>query len=355
MKRRGRLFGRLTGTVLTLSVVFLIAVLFLLIFSPDRSESLYYFFAGPFLNSLSVGNMLNSFTLLTFSGLAITIAFKADVFNLGGEGQIYTGAICATAVLLFLPPVNSFTGILIASLAAAMAGGILAAISGILKAKWDVDELISSFLLSGGIIHIIDYLITGPMADRNSYLLTTETIDESYHLTALLVPSNLNSSLFGALAAVAVITFLLYFTKQGYELRISGMNREFAHYGGLNTRFYIVIPLFLSGAILGLAGSSAVLGVHHGTIKGFYSGIGWNGIAVALIAGTNPLAVVPSAFVFAYLNQAADSAMLKADFPFELGGLIQAIVFLLISSRLLAERAGKLAHYISRLKTGAGK
>jgi len=100
------------------------------------------------------------------------------------------------------------------------------------------------------------------------------------------------------------------------------------------------VPMVISGALLGLAGSSAVLGIHHATIKGFYSGIGWNGIAVALIAGTNPIAVIPSAFIFAYLNQAADTAMLKADFPFELGGLIQAIVFLLISSKLISERTG---------------
>lgn len=350
MKRRGRLFGRFAGTIMTLSLVLLIAVAILLLFSPDRSKSLYYFFAGPFLNSLSIGNMLNSFTLLTFSGLAITVAFKADVFNLGGEGQIYTGAICATAVLLHFPAVNSFSGILMASFAAALSGGLLAGLSGYLKAKWDVDELISSFLFSGGIIHIIDYLITGPMADRDSYLLTTGTVDEKFHLTALLPPSNLNSSIYGAMAAVALITFLLYFTKQGYELRISGMNREFAHYGGLNTKIYIIAPLFLSGAILGLAGSSAVLGIHHSTIKGFYTGIGWNGIAVALIAGTNPLAVIPSAFIFAYLNQAADTAMLKADFPFELGGLIQAIVFLLISSRLLAEKADRFAAVLRRFK-----
>jgi len=342
LKRTNRLFGHFTGTVLTLSAVLLIAVVFLLIFSPDKSESIYYFFAGPFLNSLSIGNMLSSFTLLVFSGLAITVSFRADVFNLGGEGQIYTGAIAATAVLVYIPGLNSVTGIILASLAAAAAGGIMAGISGILKNRWNVDELISSFLLSNAVIHIIDYLITGPLWDRNSYLLTTKVIDEKYHLMQFLRPSDLNSGIFGALIAVALISFLLFYTKQGYELRICGMNREFAHYGGLNTAFYITVPMIISGALLGLAGSSAIMGIHHATIKGFYSGIGWNGIAVALIAGTNPIAVIPSAFIFSYLNQASETAMLKADFPFELGGLIQAVVFLLISSKFLGNKADSL-------------
>ena len=339
MRKNNKLFGHFTGTVLTLSAALIIAVTFLLIFSPDKSESIYYFFIGPFLNSLSIGNMLSSFTLLTFSGLAITVAFKADVFNLGGEGQIYAGAIAATSVLVYFPGLNSISGFIFATLSAALAGGIMAGISGFLKNRWNVDELISSFLLSNGFIHVIDYLITGPMGDKNSYLITTKIINEKFHLMQFIRPSNLNSSLIGALLAVMIISFLLFYTKQGYELRICGMNREFAHYGGLNTAFYITFPMVISGALLGLVGSSAVLGIHHATIKGFYSGIGWNGIAVALIAGTNPLAVIPSAFVFAYLNQAADTAMLKANFPFELGGLIQAIVFLLISSKLITAKA----------------
>ena len=350
MKKTNRILGHFTGTVLTLIVTIIFAFLFLLLFSHDKSESIYYFFIGPFLNSLSIGNILNSFALLTFSGLAITVAFKADVFNLGGEGQIYTGAIAATAVLVYFPQMNGVSGFLIASIAAAIAGGVLAGISGFLKNRWKVDELISSFLLSNAVIHIIDYLITGPMRDKNSYLLTTKVIDEKFHLLQLIQPSNLNSSIFGALIAVLLISFLIFYTKQGYELRICGMNREFAHYGGLNTAFYITAPLVISGALLGLAGSSAVLGVHHATIKGFYSGIGWNGIAVALIAGTNPLAVIPSAFIFAYLNQAADTAMLKADFPFELGGFIQAIVFLLISSKLISDKADTLFVFLKRKK-----
>ncbi|MBB6482188.1 ABC transporter permease [Spirochaeta isovalerica] len=354
MRGRHRLFGRFAGTMITLIAVFLTAVLFLLVFSNDKGESLYYFFAGPFLTSLSIGNMLSSFTLLTFSGLAITVAFRADVFNLGGEGQIYIGALAATFFLLRFPAMGGEWGILMATGTAALAGGILAGLSGWLKARWNVDELISSFLLSGGIIHVIDYLITGPLSDRNSYLLTTGTVGEAFWLTRLMPPSNLNSSFFGALFAVAAMALFLYYTKQGYELRICGMNREFAYYGGLNTSLYIILPMFLSGAVMGLVGSSAVLGIHHSTIKGFYSGIGWNGIAVALIAGTNPLAVIPSAFVFAFLNQAASTAMMRADFPFELGGLIQAVVFLFISSKILAEKAESILSFIKE-KKGAGK
>ncbi|MCK5643207.1 MAG: ABC transporter permease, partial [Gammaproteobacteria bacterium] len=298
MIRSNKLPGHFTGTVLTLSTAIFTAILFLVIFSTDKSESIYYFFIGPFLNSLSIGNMLSSFTLLTFSGLAITVAFKADVFNLGGEGQIYSGAIAATAVLVYFPAINSIPGFFLASLAAAAAGGLLAGISGVLKNRWKVDELISSFLLSNALIHIIDYLITGPMNYKNSYLLTTETIDRKFHLLQMLKPSNLNITIFGAIAAVLVVTFLLFYTKHGYELRICGMNREFAHYGGLNTAFYVTVPMIISGALLGLTGSSAILGIHHSCIKGFYSGIGWNGIAIALIAGTNPAAVIPSALIF---------------------------------------------------------
>ncbi len=136
--------------------------------------------------------MLNTAGQLITASLGVTLVFKTGMFNLGGEGQIYTGAFTAAAVSIFLADFNSPLMIIIILASAAAAGACAGFISGYLKNKWDTNELISSFLLSSALIHIINYFITGSMADENSYLITTKAVSESFRLKQLLPPSKLN-------------------------------------------------------------------------------------------------------------------------------------------------------------------
>lgn len=313
----------------------IIAIVLIFLLSNDPSRTIYYFFIGPFTNRYYLGNLLNSAIPLVFSGLGIAVAFSSSAFNLGGEGQVYAGALVTTAVCLALPNANGLAGGIAAIIAGTAVGGILAGISGYFKMKWNADLLISSFLISAAAVLIVNFFITGPMDDPASSLLSTPKIADQYRLLRIFKPSKLDISiLFALLAAVAVYSFM-YHTRRGYEMRMCGLNPEFARYGGVNTKTYLVLPMVLSGALHGLGGGLVVTGTHHMALKEFTFGVGWNGIAVALIAKNHPLGVIPAALFFAYLEAGAKAAMLHSDVTFEIASIIQSVIFYLVTAQAI--------------------
>ncbi|MDR2965935.1 MAG: ABC transporter permease [Treponema sp.] len=313
-----------------------ITVLFVLVLflSDEPLEALYYFFIGPFRSINSFGNMLNAAIPLIFGGLGISIAMKAGHLNLGGEGQVYLGAFVTTAVCLSLSGFGAF-GSIIAVIIGMSASAAMAAVSGICKAKWNTTELITSFLLSAAIILIVNYLVSGPFLDPDTSLISTKKIAENMRLPLILKPSVLSAGLLIALAAGLLVHFFLLRSKIGYELRMTGNNELFARYGGINVKINTVISLAISGGFYGLAGSIAVLGTHHAVIKEFSTGLGWNALAVALIANFYPIGVIPAAVFFAWISAGARISMQNTGLTSEVALIVQAVVFLLSTSLLL--------------------
>lgn len=338
--RRTDLFAGAVGLGLTLGTALAVAVALILLLSRAPLATIYHFFVGPFANRYSFGNMLNAAVPLVFTGLGMCLAFRSSVFNLGGEGQLYAGALAATVVMLALPSARGWLGGPAAAAAAMLTGGLLASLSGLCKARWGTDELISSFLVSAAVVYVVNYVITGPLDDPANNLLATYAVGEQYWLRGLFPPSRLNASAFVALAASLAAQFLLYRTHAGYQMRMCGLNREFSRYGGINVSAYVVLPMLLSGALHGVAGCLSVMGTHHAALKEFSAGMGWNGIAVALIARSHPLAVLPAAVFFAYLDAGAKAAMLHSDVTFEIAAVVQSVIFYLVTAQAIYRRAG---------------
>jgi len=334
-KKNSELFVNTIGLLITLGIAFFLVIILIFIFSDEPGKTIYYFLIGPFINKYYFGNMLNSAIPLIFTGLGIAVAFRASMFNLGGEGQVYAGGLAATVVCLALPFAGAPVGIFLALLSAILVGGVIGGLSGFFKMKWDTDELISSFLLSAALILIINYFITGILNDPNSNLLTTPPISNKFFFLNIFPPSRLDISIIFALLTAVLVFFFIFYSKWGYEMRMCGLNREFSRYGGINTARYMVIPMLLSGGLHGLAGSISILGTYHMCLKGFSGGMGWNGIAVALIARNNPLAVIPAAIFFAYLEAGAKAAMLHSDITFEIAAVVQSTIFYLITAQAL--------------------
>ncbi|MDR1319730.1 MAG: ABC transporter permease, partial [Treponema sp.] len=280
------------------ALLVLVVLAFLLSKTPGRT--LRFFFLGPFRNLYNFGNMLNSAIPLAFGGLGVSIAMKGGHFNLGGEGQIYAGAFTATVCALVLAPLGIFGGVL-ALFAGACFAGAAAGFSGFCKARWNTSELITTFLVSNILTLIVNYLVNGPFHDPETNLQSTKKIAAALRLPLILPPSNLSAAVFAALAAVVLTQFFLGRTRPGYEIRMAGANETFARYGGINTALNTVLAMFLSGALYGLAGGLAVFGTYYGTVKEFSSGLGWNGLAVALIARFYPPAVIPAALFFSWI------------------------------------------------------
>lgn len=322
------------ATAVALVTALLLSVVMLALASPEPGAALRAFFISPLSQTYALGNMLNVASLLILTALGVTVAFRGGTFNLGGEGQLYASALATTVVLLRIPELGGLGGILVGAVTGMVTGGVIAGVSGLLKAVWDTDELITSFLLSSGLIPIVDYLIVGPLRDETSNLLITPEIAEQFRLPKLLRPSHLNLTALIAVLLAGLLFFLLYRTLTGYELRMNGLNRRFARYGGVAVGGYTTGAMAVSGMLHGLAGALLVVGTYHASISGFAGGLGWNGIAVALIGRTHPLGVIPGALVFAYLDAGARSAMYETAFTFELGMVVQAVIFFLITAQI---------------------
>lgn len=315
-----------------------IALLFLLSATPLHAIRL--FFIGPFSSLYNFGNMLGSSMVLIMAGIASSTALKSGSFNLGGEGQIYAGGLAAALTAIALGP--SFPGglgIAIGILAAAAASGIIGGISGWCKMKWGTNEMISSFLLSGAVTLVIDYLITGPFMDPQANLLTTSKIPQSMWLSRILKPSSLSSAIIVAIAAAAAVHIWVFETKSGFKLRMMGQSYRFAVYSGFNTKLLTWLPMFISGALHGAGGALAVFGTYHACLKGFHSGMGWNGLAVALLAGYNPLFVIPAAVFYSWIESGARLAMQSSDVSSQIASIIQATLFFFITCRFHTAKA----------------
>ena len=322
------------GAVFIPLIALLALVALAFIFSKTPGRTLFFFFAGPFRTVYHFGNMLHSAVPLIIGALGVSIAMKAGSLNLGGEGQIYAGAFTATAAALALEHLGPPGGIIALLAGATLAGGA-AALSGICKARWKASELITTFLLSNALVLIVNYLVNGPFLDPETSLQSTRKIAPGLRLPLILPPSNLSAALFIAFAAVAAGWVFLYRTKRGYELRMAGANEIFARYGGINTSMNTVLAMFASGALYGLSGGLAVFGTYYATVKEFSAGLGWNGLAVALIAQFNPLAIIPAAVFFAWINAGARIAMQNSDITFEVASIVQSVIFFLATSAAL--------------------
>jgi simple sugar transport system permease protein len=315
-----------------ISVLFIFALAFM--FSRTPGRTLFFFFFGPFRNIYSFGNMVNSAIPLMLGGLGVSVAMKTGNLNLGGEGQIYAGAFTATVTALALAHwgfIGGLIAILVGMAVAGMAGGL----SGACKAWWNTNELITTFLVSNILLRVVNYLVNGPFLDPQTNLQATRKIDAALRLPRILPPSNLSAALFIALAVLCVTHIFLYRTKRGYEFRMAGANEIFARYGGINTKLNIILAMFLSGAMYGLAGGLAVFGTYYGTVKDFSEGLGWNGLAVALIARFYPPAIIPASLFFAWIGSGARIAMQNSEITFETAFIVQAVIFFLATSASL--------------------
>lgn len=309
-------------------------VIFLL--SEKPGKALLWLFTGVFRSRLAFGNFLETAARLGIAGMAASLAFRSGLFNLGGEGQALCGGLTAAAMALLFPNLPGFWAIMLAPAAGIVAGGAMGGISGILKTRWNVDELISSFLIAAAVLPIAQVLLTGVMKDADSYLIAAPPLSEAYRLKSWLVPSRLGIVTVWSLLLNFTGVMFLYYTRRGYEWRLRGANELFARYGGIRTGRIAVNAMILSGSLFGLAGTAALLDSGQ-AVQGFSSGLGWNGLAVALIAGSRPEFVLPAALAYAWLEAGAEAAMLHSGLSFALSGLIQAMVLLLITAKVVRD------------------
>ena len=287
---------------------------------------------------------------LLLVGVGICIAFRANVINIGGEGQMVMGALLATAVALAFPNFPSFMLIPMVLMAGAIGGAFWGAIAGALKAYFNVSEILSTIMLNIVAVQFMNFLLRGPMIDpaeieRGTGIPQTMRLSENADLPILMEGMRMHLGVLVALLVAVGAYFLLWRTAIGFRIRSVGYNPDASRYAGISVPKNVTSALAFSGAMAGIAGAILVFGseshrmVTDGGSTGFTGSAGFNGIVVALLAGLHPLWSVPSALLFGGMLVGANALQRAAQVPsaliIALNGLI--VVFV-VSSEYFKQR-----------------
>jgi ABC-type uncharacterized transport system permease subunit len=287
---------------------------------------------------------------LVLVGVGITIAFRANVLNIGGEGQMVAGALTATVTALSVPNLPRPLMIPVVLLAGAVGGGVWGAIPGSLKAYLNVNEILSTIMLNIVAVQIMNYLLAGPLRDEKQSAVfasipQTERLSRNADLPILIGNTRLHAGVIVAVLAAVLVYVLLWRTTFGFRLRAVGLSREASGYAGMPVRRTITLALALSGAMAGLAGAVLVIGseshrmVTDGTATGFTGAAGFNGIVAALFGGLHPLWTILSGFIFGGLLVGGNAVQRAVQVPSALiVGLNGLVVVFVVSTEFIRRR-----------------
>jgi simple sugar transport system permease protein len=270
-------------------------------------------------------------TPFILAGLAVALGFKCGLFNIGAEGQFLMGAL-ASAWIGYTFELPWYIHLPLAILGGALAGAFWAAIPGYLKAITGAHEVVNTIMMNYVAYRLSDWLLNGPMK-ATGYRPVTPVIQDSATLPRFFPdPTRLNMGFILALAAAALVYWLLYKTTIGFEIRAVGTNPNAAKYAGMNVTRNFILVMVMSGALAGLAGATQVLGVDHWVGQGFSAGYGFDSIAIALLGNSNPLGVVLSALLFGTLRSGATRMQSMAGIPIDIVSVIQGLVIVFVAA-----------------------
>ena len=266
------------------------------------------------------------------TGLAVALGFRAGLFNIGAEGQYVIGGLCAVIVGYQVTGLPAYIHLPLAIIVGALAGGLWAAIPGLLKAWTGAHEVINTIMMNWIAFRLTEYLLREPLEKVQGTHRTPDILATAELPRFFPHPIRLHAGLIIAVAAAIFVYWFLWKTTWGFEMRTVGANPDAARYGGISIRRDIVLAMFISGTLAGLAGVSESLGVTHNMTLGFQAGYGFDSIALALLGGSHPLGVVLASLLFGVLRAGGTRMMSVAAIPLEITSILQAMVIIFIAA-----------------------
>ena len=282
-------------------------------------------------------------TPLLLVGLGICIAFRANVINIGGEGQIILGALMATWFPLTF---NTWPGALLIPatlIVGFLAGAAWGFVPGILKARLNVNEILSTIMMNSIAQQLMNMLLRGPLMDpagiaAGTFLAQSARLPQQVWLPRLVPQTLLHAGAILAVVLAVVVYIFLWRTTIGYRIRAVGLNPQASRYSGINVPFYQALAMTLAGGFAGLAGAIEVMGVQHRLLDGITSGYGFTGIVAALLGSLHPLGLIPASILFGGLLVGAAQMQRAVQVPSSLITAILGLVVLFVSGSALWSR-----------------
>jgi general nucleoside transport system permease protein len=292
----------------------------------------------PNLNAI-VGTLVASAPLV-LGGLSVAFGFKAGLFNIGAQGQFLLGAIGCVVAGVAVSGQPSFIAIPVAVAGGLIAGGFWGFIPGILKALSGAHEVVTTIMLNYVAISLFAAIVAGPLAVAGAPSPITPDVGNAAY--PVLIGRNGHLGLLVALAMVGLVSWLLYRTTFGFEVRTTGANPEAARYAGMRPRTLIVVTMTICGALAGLAGTGDVLGVQHHVTSSYGTTVGFDSIAVALLGRSSPVGVLFAALLFGAMRSGAQLMQISAGIPAQLVDVLQATILLFLVATPVLQRVFRI-------------
>lgn len=296
--------------LIAVGAAFLVGSVFVLLIGDDPIETYRLLIGSALWWPDGIGYTLFLATPLIFTGLAVAVAFRAGLLNIGAEGQLYVAAFATAWAGIVFANLPAAVLVPICFVAAIAAGAVWGAIPGLLKARFGSHEVINTIMMNFIAVALVSYLTQYHYRTPGDPILQTAPISPNAYLARFgqVIPGfpqriPLNLAFVLALVACALVYVFLWRTKWGYEIRATGSNPSAAEYGGISVRRQVVVAMAISGGLAGMVGINEVLGYRHRYYDGFSDSYGFTGIAVALLGRNHPGGVIFAALLFAVLTR----------------------------------------------------
>jgi ABC-type uncharacterized transport system permease subunit len=277
---------------------------------------------------------------LILGGLGVAFALQAGLLNVGTEGQIYAGAIGATIIGIIPLPIPGWLHITLAFLAAMVAGGIWGLVPGYLKAYRGISEVVITLMMNYVAIYLTSYLVhePQPLAEKGAFYPESPMVVPGAQLPILIPGTSLHIGIILGIVLCVCIYLLLRFTSFGFRIRLMGANPEAARYAGVKINRQIFMVLVIGSVMGGLAGAGEVLGLKLRLFDAFVNGVGYQGVAVALLANGNPLGVILAGLFFGALKAGASKMQITVGISTSMATIIQALCVMFVIGLGFGER-----------------
>jgi len=296
---------------------------------------------GSFGSPRAIGETMLRATPLLFTGLAVAYGFKAGLFNIGAEGQLFMGGLVAAYLGVVMGGVSLWINIPVILLAGMAAGAAWAFIPALLKARVGAHEVITTMMFTFIARYFVSYLVSGPLRAEGAVAQTVRIAESAvlpklHDLLGTAPIGRAHAGFIVGLVLAVVMWLVLRYTTLGYENRAVGFNPVAAETGGISVSATMIKALCISGALAALAGVTEVLGLHYRLFDQFSAGFGFTGIAVALLAKNHPIGVIPAAILFGALSAGAGTMQLEAEVPQKVIFIIQALIIFFVAAEAIA-------------------
>jgi ABC-type uncharacterized transport system permease subunit len=293
--------------------------------------------SGIFGTPYDFGETMQRMTPLIFSGLAVAFAFRTGLLNIGVEGQLIVGWFTSVLVGIVIEA-PMIIHLPLALLAGALAGALWGFVPGILKARFQVHEVIVTIMMNYIAMHVVNHFIRNYMIEsgqRTAFINDSASLSSDF-LANVTNFSRLHWGFLVAIIACVIMWFILWKTKKGFELRSVGYNKHASSYAGMSVNMNIILSMSVSGAFAGVGGAMLGLGTYnYANILPSFTNYGFDGIAVALLGSSTSIGIFLSAFLFGGLKQGANNMQSQAGVAPELVEIIIALIIFFVASSYL--------------------